>query len=180
MVKIPEESHPQASPSGQAAPAAMWEDDDASKDLEPQFKPLTPEQAAAWRANQPQVDVWKVVAWQAGAGVLLVAAVAVFSGQWRLVSSVAWGAVAVVLPSAVFARAWVRQARLAQAGAALAGLFVWELVKILLTVVLLLVSPLLISQLSWLALLAGFVVTMKVSWVVMALGWWRRRTRKRI
>lgn len=180
MVKIPEESHPQASPSGQAAPAAMWEDDDASKDLEPQFKPLTSEQAAAWRADQPKVDVWKVVAWQAGAGVLLAAAVAVFSGQWRLVSSVAWGVVAVVLPSAVFARAWVRQARQAQAGAALAGLFVWELVKILLTVVLLVVSPLLISQLSWLALLAGFVVTMKVSWVVMALGWWRRRTRKRI
>lgn len=158
----------------------MGEDDDASKDLEPQFKPLTPEQAAAWRADQPKVDVWKVVAWQAGAGVLLAAAVAVFSGQWRLVSSVAWGAVAVVLPSAVFARAWVRQARLAQAGAALAGLFVWELVKILLTVVLLVASPLLISQLSWLALLTGFVVTMKVSWVVMALGWWRRRTRKRI
>ena len=158
----------------------MWEDDDVSEDLEPQFKPLTPDQAAAWRSHQPKVDVWKVVAWQAGAGVLLAAAVAVFSGQWRLVSSVAWGSVAVVLPSAVFARAWVRQTRLEQAGAALAGLFVWELVKILLTVVLLLASPLLISQLSWLALLAGFVVTMKVSWVVMAMGWWRRRTHERI
>lgn len=158
----------------------MWDDDDADKDLEPQFKPLTPEQAAVWRAGQPQVDVWKVVAWQAGAGVMLAAAVAVFSGQVRLVSSVAWGAFAVVLPSAVFARAWVRQTRLAQAGAALVGLFAWELVKILLTVMLLVAPPLLISQLSWLALLAGFVVTMKVSWVVMALGWWRRRTRERI
>lgn len=180
MMKIPEESHQQASPLGQAESTDPWADDEADKDLEPQFKPLTPEQAATWRASQPRVDVWKVVAWQAGAGILLVAAVAVFSGQWRLVSSVAWGAVAVVLPSAVFARAWVRQARLAQAGAALAGLFVWELVKILLTVVLLVASPWLISQLSWLALLAGFVVTMKVSWVVMALGWWRRRTRERI
>ena len=180
MVKIPEESHLQASPTGRAAPPEMWEDDDVNKDLEPQFKPLTPDQAAAWRANQPKVDVWKVVAWQAGAGMLLAAAVAVVSGQWRLVSSVAWGVVAVVLPSAVFARAWARQMRLVQAGAALAGLFVWELVKILLTVMLLVASPWVISQLSWLALLAGFVVSMKVSWVVMALGWWRRRTRERI
>ena len=65
-------------------------------------------------------------------------------------------------------------------GSALAGLFVWELVKILLTVMLLVASPWVISQLSWLALLAGFVLSMKVSWMVMALGWWRRRTRERI
>ena len=47
------------------------------------------------------------------------------------------------------------------------GFFVWELVKVGLTVALLLAAPRLIPELSWLALLAGFVVTMKVYWVVM-------------
>ena len=47
------------------------------------------------------------------------------------------------------------------------GFFVWELVKIVLTVAMLLAAPRLVSQLNWLALLAGFVVTMKVYWVVM-------------
>jgi ATP synthase protein I len=42
---------------------------------------------------------------------------------------------------------------------------VWELVKIALTVVILLAAPKLVPHLSWLALLAGFVVTMKVYWV---------------
>ena len=109
---------------------------------------------------------------------LLAAAVAVVSGQWRLVSSVAWGVVAVVLPSAVFARAWARQMRLVQAGAALAGLFVWELVKIVLTVALLLAAPRLVPHLSWLALLAGFVVAMKVYWVAMWLHPARSKSRR--
>ena len=47
------------------------------------------------------------------------------------------------------------------------GFFIWELVKIVLTVALLLAAPRLILELNWLALLAGFVVTMKVYWVAM-------------
>ncbi len=58
---------------------------------------------------------------------------------------------------------------------ALAGLFVWELVKVVLTVVLLAAAPKVISELSWLALLAGFVVTMKVYW----LAWYWSAIRSR-
>ena len=101
----------------------------------------------------------------------------VISGQFRLAASVAWGAVAVVIPAAVFVRALSRQMRLAQPGAALAGLFVWELVKIVLTVALLLVAPKVIFELSWLALVAGFVVTMKVYWLAMALSWMQRKSK---
>jgi ATP synthase protein I len=43
-----------------------------------------------------------------------------------------------------------------------------------LTVAMLMAAPRLISQLSWLALLAGFVVTMKVYWVAL----WLRPARK--
>jgi len=58
--------------------------------------------------------------------------------------------------------------------AALAGFFVWELVKIALTVAMLFAAPRLIAELSWLALLVGFVVTMKVYWAAM----WFRSARK--
>jgi ATP synthase protein I len=58
-------------------------------------------------------------------------------------------------------------------GAALASMFVWEFVKIVLTVVMLFAAPRLIDDLNWLALLAGFVVTMKASWL--AMFWQHRR-----
>jgi len=70
--------------------------------------------------------------------------------------------------------------RRTQPGSALVGLFVWELVKIILTVALLLVAPKVISELSWFALVAGFVVTMKVYWLAMALGWMQRKSKPTI
>jgi ATP synthase protein I len=86
----------------------------------------------------------------------------------------------VVVPAVVFVRALSRQMRRIQPGSALMGLMVWELVKIILTVALLLVAPKVISDLSWLALVAGFVVTMKVYWLAMALGWMQRKSKPTI
>ncbi len=103
-----------------------------------------------------------------------------FTGEWRLAASSAWGSVAVVVPAVVFVRALSRQMRRIQPGSALMGLMVWELVKIILTVALLLVAPKVISDLSWLALVAGFVVTMKVYWLAMALGWMQRKSKPTI
>jgi ATP synthase protein I len=60
-----------------------------------------------------------------------------------------------------------RQKSAAHGNAALTGFFVWELLKIVLTVAMLVAAPRLIADLSWLALLAGFVVTMKVYWLAM-------------
>ena len=170
---------------GDSAPASAnpqdavrsWEGADSADDgLEPDFKPLTPEQAAAWRQRNPVTLPWRVLVLQMLVGVAVAVLTGVVSGQSRLAVSVAWGVVSVVVPGFVFARALARQMRLKQAGSALAGLFVWELVKIVLTVALLLVAPKVIAGLSWLALVAGFVVTMKVYWLAMALGWMRRKT----
>ena len=157
-----------------------WDDaDTADEGLEPEFKPLTPEQAAAWRQRNPVTSPWRVLALQVLVGVAVALLTGVVSGQSRLAASVAWGVVSVVIPGVVFARALARQMRQKQAGAALAGLLVWELVKIILTIALLLVAPKVIAGLSWLALVAGFVVTMKVYWLAMAIkvapGWLRRK-----
>lgn len=97
-----------------------------------------------------------------------------------MAASVAWGSVAVVIPAVVFVRALSRQMRRTQPGSALMGLMVWELVKIALTVALLLVAPKVISNLSWFALVASFVVTMKMYWLAMALGWLQTKSKPTI
>ncbi|MBM3397500.1 MAG: ATP synthase subunit I [Betaproteobacteria bacterium] len=154
--------------------------DAAGEGLEPEFKPLTAEQANAWRRNNPLPSPWRVLFLQIGVGALLAVLTGFVTGQFRLAASVAWGSVAVVVPAVVFVRALSRQMRRTQPGSALAGLMVWELVKILLTVALLLVAPKVISELSWLALVAGFVVTMKVYWLAMALNWMQRKSKPTI
>jgi len=47
------------------------------------------------------------------------------------------------------------------------GFFLWEMVKIGLTVALLVMAPRMVSDLSWPALLVGLVLTMKVYWVAL-------------
>jgi len=154
--------------------------DAADEGLEPEFKPLTAEQAKAWRQRNPISSPWRVLVLQVAVGALMVVLTGGVSGQFHLAASVAWGVVAVVVPAMVFVRALGRQMRRTQPGSALAGLLLWELIKVVLTVALLLVAPKVISDLSWLALVAGFVVTMKVYWLAMALGWMQRKSKPTI
>ncbi|WP_092004176.1 ATP synthase subunit I [Polaromonas sp. OV174] len=152
----------------------MVSDDRVDEASDEGFKPLTREEAVKIRASNPPVSLWWVVAGQAIVGVLVAVAAWLFTGQARMGWSAGYGALAVVIPAALFARGLSRQKAATQGGAALAGFFVWELVKIALTVAMLFAAPRLIAQLSWLALLAGFVVTMKVYWVAV----WLRPGRK--
>jgi len=147
--------------------------DEADEVADAEFKPLSAEQAREWRARNPSLSPWHIVAWQVAVGVLVALLAWLLSGRLAVAGSAGYGALAVVLPAAILARGVSRQA--GAAGAALAGFFVWELVKIVLTVVMLLAAPRLIPELSWLALVAGFVVAMKVYWVAMWLHPARRK-----
>lgn len=118
---------------------------------------------------------WRVLLLQAVGGLVMVVGAAAVSRNSAMVASVAWGVLSVWLPALVFARALSRQMRRGKAGSALAGLFVWEFVKVVLTVALLLVAPKVIVGLNWLALLAGFVITMKMYWLAMVLHMKRGR-----
>jgi ATP synthase protein I len=178
MVKISSDAQPGTKTvQAHGISAEGYSEDSVNEDLESDFKPLTAEQAQAWRQQHPMASPWRVLWLQVLVGGLVALLTGWFSGQFRLAASVAWGAVAVVIPAVVFVRALSRQMRMRQAGSALVGLFVWELVKIVLTVALLLVAPKVVSDLSWLALVAGFVVTMKVYWLAMALGWMQRKSK---
>ena len=134
---------------------------------EENFKPLTREEAESLRRVIPTLSLWAVVLAQLVVGCAMVAMAWLFTGRLAVVWSVGYGALAVVLPAALFARGLTRQKSRLQGSAALAGFVVWEMVKIALTVAMLLLAPRLIVDLSWLALVAGFVVTMKVYWAAM-------------
>jgi len=79
-----------------------------------------------------------------------------------------YGAMAVALPAALFARAMRRAKDVASQSAAMMGFVIWELIKIALTVALLVAARWLIEGVHWLALLAGMVVALKMYWVALA------------
>ncbi|CAN5245320.1 hypothetical protein BH10PSE16_BH10PSE16_21110 [soil metagenome] len=139
------------------------------------FKPLTREEAKKVREANPPLSLWMVLAGQAGVGILVALLAWALTGQARIGWSAGYGALAVVIPAALFARGLSRQKSAMHGNAALIGFFIWEMVKIALTVAMLFAAPRLVEGLNWLALLAGFVVTMKVYWVAM----WLRPARKK-
>jgi ATP synthase protein I len=130
------------------------------------FKPLTSEEAQDWRRRNPQMSVWRFVVVQAVVGVLVALAAWLVTGRPEVGWSAAYGALSVVLPAALFARAVVRR-RPGGAAAAMVGIFGWELVKLVLCIAMLAAAPKLVPGLSWLALLAGLVVVMKTFWVAL-------------
>jgi ATP synthase protein I len=131
------------------------------------FEPLTAEQVVELRKHQPLLSVWRVVGVQALLGLFLMILVWWVSGRMAAVYSVAYGALAVIVPAALFARGLTSPVASVNAGAAVFGFFLWEMVKIGLTVAMLVMAPRLVSDLSWPALLVGLIVTMKVYWVAL-------------
>ena len=152
------------------SPTTEVEDEDSD------FKPLTAQEAQEWRKRHPALSVWRLVLAQAVVGVLATLVAWLVSGKSQVAMSAGYGALAVVLPSALFARGMGRIKNSAgSANAMLTGFFGWEMAKIALTVAMLAAAPKLIDALSWLALLAGMVVTMKTYWVA---RWVRSGVRK--
>ncbi|QDL39360.1 ATP synthase subunit I [Rhodoferax sediminis] len=150
--------------------AAVPEDDVAGAD----FKPLTPEQARQLRAKSPSLSPWWVVVGQVVVGALVALAAWALTGRQHVGWSAGYGALAVVIPAALFARGLASRVSSVSAGAAVFGFFLWEAVKIALTVAMLFAAPRLVTDLSWPAMLVGLVVTMKVYWVALV---WRPKRR---
>lgn len=131
-------------------------------------QPLSAEQARRVREQNPPLSPWWVVAGQAGVGLVAALLAWVFTGKQNVGWSVGYGALAVLLPAAVFARGLTGRLASLNAGTAAAGLLVWEMVKVALTLAMLLAAPRLVAALSWPALLVGMVLAMKVYWVALA------------
>ncbi|MDO9358304.1 MAG: ATP synthase subunit I [Polaromonas sp.] len=128
------------------------------------FKPLTREEAQTLREQRPQVSLWRVLAGQFVAGVVVALLAWVLTGTRSAGLSALYGSLAVVIPAALFARGLTGKVWSMNPGTAVAGFFLWELVKVALTLAMLFAAPRLVPGLSWPVMLTGLVVTMKVSW----------------
>ena len=138
-----------------------------SQDSAP-ITPLTAEEARRMRERNPPVSPWWVVAGQAGVGLLAALVAWGVTGKQDVGWSTGYGALAVVIPAALFARGLMSRFSSHNAATAAAGFMVWEMVKIASTIALLAAGPKLVSDLSWPAMLVGLVLAMKVYWVALA------------
>ena len=142
--------------------------------VEDDVVPLTAEQAAQLRVRLRKtgslLSPWRLIAGQAAVGALLALAAWLVTGKSAVAVSVAYGALAVVIPAALFARGLMSQFSSMNALTAGFGFFVWEMLKIVVTIVLIAVAPKLVADLDWLALLISLIVTMKAVWLVLWLS----------
>jgi ATP synthase protein I len=132
------------------------------------FKPLSADEARALREKNPSLSPWWVVAGQAGIGLVAALAAWALTGKLNVGWSVAYGALAVVVPAAVFVRGLTGRFSSLNAGTAAVGFLLWEMVKIALSLAMLVAAPKVVEGLSWPALLVGLVLAMKVYWVALA------------
>lgn len=140
------------------------EDDEVSESA---FTPLTAEQAQALREENPPTSPWRVIVGQVGVGFLVALAAWGMTGRPNAGWSAGYGALVVIVPAVLFARGLMSQFSSINAVTAGFGFFVWEAIKISVSVGLLFAAPRLVTDLDWLAMLIGLIVTMKVYWVVL-------------
>ncbi|MEO5734290.1 MAG: ATP synthase subunit I [Rubrivivax sp.] len=143
------------------------------------FKPLTRDEAQALRARQPSVSPWRVLAVQALVGITAATLAGLLIGYWtgggwreEIFWSVLYGAATVVIPGALLARGMTSRLARHSPAAGVASFMVWEMVKLGVSAVMLMLAPKFVPHLNWLALLAGLVLSTKVYWLALS---WRGR-----
>lgn len=133
---------------------------------EEDFTPLTAEQAREWRRQHPPLRLSRVLAIQALMGLSVALLAWLLTGKALVAWSAVYGTLVGVLPAALAANRMARWAAPGfPPGVALMGLLLWEGVKIILTVGMLIAAPKILGAPSWPALLISLVLTIKVYWV---------------
>jgi ATP synthase protein I len=140
-------------------------DSDESEELA--YKRLSAEEAQALREQQPSVSPWRIVGLQVVVALLVALAAWGVTGRTQAAWSAGYGGLAVVIPAVLFARGLMSQFSSINAATAGFGFFVWEAIKIAVSVGMLFAAPQLVTDLDWLAMLIGLIVTMKVYWVAL-------------
>lgn len=140
---------------------------DADEEDELAYKRLTRQEAQVLRELHPPISPWRVIRLQVMVGVSLALLAWVLTKRPSAAWSAGYGALAVVIPAMLFARGLMSQFSSINAMTAGFGFFVWEAVKIFVSVAMLFAAPKLVIDLDWLAMLIGLLVTMKVYWVAL-------------
>lgn len=140
--------------------------DGNNKDEQP-YRRLSREDAQKLREANPSMSPWAVLLVQLAVGVLAAGVAWGLTGRYNAAWSALYGALAVVIPGALFARGLKSQFSSINAATAGFGFFVWEAMKISVSVGMLFVAPRLVADLDWLAMLIGLIVTLKVYWLAL-------------
>jgi ATP synthase protein I len=148
-----------------------WNRDEDGWDNEP-FKALTRQEAQALRAKEPSISPWRVIVVQAAVGVAVAAVVWLLSGEHAVVQSALYGAATAVVPGALMARGMTSRLSSTSPGTSAVSFMLWEMMKIGVSVVMLMLAPKLVQPLSWPALLVALVLCIKVYWLALL---WRGR-----
>lgn len=148
-----------------------WADED-DEGLAAPVRSLTREQAQALIAKEPPVSPWRVIAVQAAVGTVVALLAGLITGRPEVCWSALYGAGVVVVPGALMARGMTSKLSSMSPGTSAVSFMVWELVKIGVSVLLLVLAGRIVQPLSWPALLVGLVACIKVYWVALL---WRRR-----
>jgi len=145
-----------------------WDDDEDESPVQP----LTRQQAQALRVKHPSVPVWWVVGAQAAVGAAVALLAWLMTSDRGVWGSALYGAAVVVLPGALMARGMSSQVSSMSPSASAVSFMLWEMVKIAVSVLMLVLAPKVVQSLSWPALLVGLVLCMKVYWLALS---WRGR-----
>jgi ATP synthase protein I len=138
---------------------------DTQPQTEPEFVPLTLEQAQAWRAQNPTPSPWRMVLFEAVLGVVCAGLAGWLTQRGNVAWSALYGALVVVVPSAVMAHGMNQGSQ--NPATAAAGFLKWEVIKIAVALTLLLLAVKVVPQIHWLALVVNMVVCTKVGWWVL-------------
>ena len=140
---------------------------DEDEPEEDNFKRLTAQEAQELRERDPALSPWWVVGLQCVAGLAVALVAWGVSGKASVGWSAGYGALAVIIPAALFARGLMSQFSSLNAATASFGFFVWEAVKLAVSIAMIAMAPRLVVNLSWLALLVGLLVTLKMYWLAL-------------
>jgi ATP synthase protein I len=144
-----------------------WKSNVESEGEDEGFRPLSREEAQRLRELNPPLSPWWVVFGQLVAGVAVAFVAWALTGKGGAGWSAFYGALAVAIPGALFARGLMSQFSSLNAMTAGFGFFVWEAIKIASSVGMLFAAPRLVPDLDWLAMLIGLMVALKMYWVAL-------------
>ena len=144
-----------------------WADEEEAASV----RPLTRQEAQAFRQRHPQVSAWWVIAAQAALGGALAALAGWFYADRAMFASALYGAGVVVVPGALMARAATRRVSGAAPLIGAVSFLSWTVVKMGCSVLMLLLAPRVVQDLNWPALLVVMVLCMQVYWLALL---WRR------
>jgi ATP synthase protein I len=148
-----------------------WDDHDD----EAPFHTLTRAEAESLRARQPQVPAWWVVAAQAVVGLVGAVLAWLLTGDRAVGMSALYGAAVVVVPGALMTRGMSSRISSVSPGASAASFMLWEMVKIAVSVLMLMLAPKIVQPLSWPVMLVSLMVCMQVYLLALL---WRRPAKK--